>query len=179
MPNQNIGLRLDVELLAQVDALAEQTGQTRTAIITEAIHQRLGLPVGDSVEQRLANVEQRLSTVEQALGSAAEQRRTVAKHDPIQQNPAPPPPTTTAPKQPRQNAQQGASVQSQVSEHPEKSKGLTTGAALVLAKADLTEAQAMGANYDALMVRRYGVKAAPWLESLGWVRSGRKWWPPK
>lgn len=162
MPNQNIGLRIDADLLDQVDALAERLGQTRTAIITEAIHQRLGLPVGGSVEQRLTDVEQRLNAVEQALGDRAQQRLTLPNKTAA---PSPIVPTAPAAKQPRQNRQQG--------------DGLSIGAALIAAGADISERQAMGGNRDKRMVPRYGVKSREWLLAQGWAKDGLMWYPPQ
>ena len=122
MPTQNIGLRIDADLLAQVDALAAEQGTSRTFVIVEALHRMLGLAKSSTVEQRLADVEQRLGIVEQALGSSAKQRLTPSN------KPDTPPqtvPTAAAPipppKQPRQDAQQGGSSPSQVSEHPTES----------------------------------------------------------
>jgi hypothetical protein len=82
------------------------------------------------------------------------------------------------PKHPRQDAQQGGSTPIQVSQHPSKSGGLTVGAALLAAGAQLPEAHAMGANRDQRMRSRYGVKAREWLEEQGWSRRGRGWYPP-
>ena len=81
-------------------------------------------------------------------------------------------------KQPSQDAQQGASPRPQVSQHPTESGGLSVGSALLAAGAEITEAHAMGSNRDQRMVTRYGVKAAPWLESRGWERRGRSWYGP-
>jgi hypothetical protein len=67
----------------------------------------------------------------------------------------------------------------QVVEHPPESEGLSIGAALIAAGAEIAESHAMGGNRDQRMVTRYGVKAAPWLESLGWRKEGRKWYPPQ
>ena len=83
-----------------------------------------------------------------------------------------------APKHPAQNAREGASPRPQVSQHPPESGGLSVGAALLAAKAEITEAHAMGSNRDQRMMTRYGVKAAPWLESQGWRVEGRKWYGP-
>ncbi len=83
-----------------------------------------------------------------------------------------------APKHPDQNRQQGASKAAQVSGHPPESGGLTVGAALVAAGAEVSEAHAMGSNRDQRMATRYGVKAREWLESQGWERRGWKWYPP-
>ena len=83
-----------------------------------------------------------------------------------------------APKHPAQNRQQGASPRPQVSQHPTESEGLTVGAALIAAGAEISEAHAMGSNRDRSMAARYGVKAAPWLEGQGWSRRGRSWYPP-
>ena len=85
---------------------------------------------------------------------------------------------TPAPKQPSQDAREGASPRPQVSQHPPESEGLTVGDALVAAGAEVTEAHAMGSNRDQRMVTRYGVKARDWLESQGWERRGRSWYPP-
>ncbi len=81
-------------------------------------------------------------------------------------------------KQPSQNRQQGASKPPQASRHPPEAGGLAIGAALVSAGAEITEAHAMGGNRDQRMLSRYGAKSAPWLEALGWVKDGRKWFPP-
>ena len=81
-------------------------------------------------------------------------------------------------KQGSQNAREGASPRPQVSQHPPESGGLSVGAALLAAKAEITEAHAMGSNRDQRMMTRYGVKAAPWLESQGWWVEGRKWYGP-
>jgi hypothetical protein len=64
----------------------------------------------------------------------------------------------------------------QVSEHPPESEGVSIGAALIAAGAEIAEAHALGSNRDQRMVTRYGVKAAPWLERLGWVKRGRRWY---
>ena len=81
-------------------------------------------------------------------------------------------------KQPAQNRREGASSRPQVSGHPPESKGLTVGAALVAAGAEVTEAHAMGSNRDRSMVTRYGARARDWLQSQGWRVEGRKWYPP-
>jgi hypothetical protein len=168
MPNQNIGLRIESSLLAALDALAVEQGTTRTAIIIDALHSRLGVDSKGNVEQRLTAVEQRLAIVEQSLGSGAQQRPT-APNTPAQPQ---------APKHPAQNRQQGASAPIQVSQHPPESGGLSVGAALIAAGAELPEAHAMGANRDERMRSRYGMKAAAWLQSQGWERRGRSWYPP-
>jgi hypothetical protein len=87
-------------------------------------------------------------------------------------------PVAAPPKQPSQNRQQGASKPPQVSQQPPEADGLSVGAALIAAGAEIAEAHAMGSNRDQRMVTRYGIKAAPWLEALGWVKDGRKWFPP-
>ena len=79
---------------------------------------------------------------------------------------------TPAPKQPAQNRRGGASSR------PPESGGLSVGAALIAAKAEVTEGHAMGSNRDQRMLSRYGVKAAPWLQEQGWERRGWKWYPP-
>ena len=63
-------------------------------------------------------------------------------------------------------------------QHPTESGGLTVGAALIAAGAEITEAHALGPNRDERMRSRYGVKARDWLESQGWERRGRSWYPP-
>ena len=168
MATQNIGLRIESSLLAALDALAVEQGTTRTAIIIDALHSRLGVDSKGSVEQRLTAVEQRLAIVEQSLGSGAQQRPTAPN------TPAQPP----APKHPAQNRQQGASKAAQVSGHPTEPEGLTVGDALVAAGAEISEAHAMGSNRDQRMLSRYGLKAAQWLEEQGWSRRGRSWYPP-
>ena len=168
MANQNIGLRIESSLLAALDALAVEQGTTRTAIIIDALHSRLGVDSKGSVEQRLTAVEQRLAIVEQSLGSGAKQRQTAPN------SPAQPP----APKHPSQNRQQGGSTPIQVSQHPTESGGLTVGAALLAAGAELNEAHAMGSNRDQRMATRYGLKARDWLQEQGWRVEGRKWYPP-
>ena len=169
MATQNIGLRLESSLLAALDALAVEQGTTRTAIIIDALHSRLGVDSKGSVEQRLTAVEQRLAIVEQSLGSSGAQQRPTAPNTAAQ------PP---APKHPAQDAREGASPRPQVSGHPTESKGLTVGGALIAAGAEVSEGHAMGSNRDQRMVTRYGVKAAPWLEGQGWRVEGRKWYPP-
>ena len=82
------------------------------------------------------------------------------------------------PKHPRQDAREGGSKAAQVSGHPPELGGLTVGAALVAAKAEIAESHAMGSNRDQRMVTRYGLKAAQWLEAQGWERRGWKWYPP-
>ena len=57
-------------------------------------------------------------------------------------------------------------------QHPTESGGLTVGAALIAAGAEITEAHALGPNRDERMRSRYGVKARDWLESQGWERRG-------
>jgi hypothetical protein len=168
MPTQNIGLRIESSLLAALDALAVEQGTTRTAIIIDALHSRLGVDSKGSVEQRLTAVEQRLAIVEQSLGSGAQQRPTA---------PNTPTPTPT-PKHPRQDAREGASKAAQASQHPPESGGLSVGAALIAAGAEVLEAHAMGSNRDERMRARYGVKAAAWLQLQGWRVEGRKWYPP-
>lgn len=193
MSTQNIGMRIDADLLAQVDALAAEQGTSRTFVIVEALHRRLGLAKSSTVEQRLTIVEQRLTIVEQSLGKGAEQRITLSNDQPsmgipivkppapptvpIAATPAPPPPPPP-PKQPRQNRQQGASSRAQVSGHPTESPGLSIGAALIAAGAEIAEAHAMNSNRDQRMVTRYGVKGREWLEGQGWRVEGRKWYPP-
>ena len=93
---------------------------------------------------------------------------------PASKAPAP----TPAPKHPRQNRQQGALEAAQVSQHPPELGGYSVGAALVAAGAEIAESHAMGSNRDQRMVTRYGAKAAPWLQSQGWERRGRSWYPP-
>jgi hypothetical protein len=66
----------------------------------------------------------------------------------------------------------------QVSKHPPEMEGLSIGAALIAAGAEISEAHAMGSNRDQRMLTRYGVKAGEWLEQLGWVKRGRKWFIP-
>ena len=83
-----------------------------------------------------------------------------------------------APKHPAQNRQQGVSKAAQVSQHPPESGGLSVGAALLAAGAEIAEAHAMGSNRDQRMLSRYGLKARDWLESQGWSRRGRSWHPP-
>ena len=106
MANQNIGLRIESSLLAALDALAVEQGTTRTAIIIDALHSRLGVDSKGSVEQRLTAVEQRLAIVE-----GAQQLRPAP-------NTATPTPT---PKHPRQDGREGASPRPQVSQHPTES----------------------------------------------------------
>jgi hypothetical protein len=67
----------------------------------------------------------------------------------------------------------------QVVEHPPELEGLSIGAALIAAGAEIAEAHALGSNRDQRMLTRYGVKAGEWLERLGWVKRGRKWFPNK
>jgi hypothetical protein len=81
-------------------------------------------------------------------------------------------------KQPRQDAREGASKAAQASQHPPESGGLSVGAALVAAGAELPEAYAMGSNRDERMRARYGMKAREWLQEQGWRVEGRKWYPP-
>lgn len=52
------------------------------------------------------------------------------------------------------------------------------GEALVAAGAPITEAQAMGTNYNARIKAATGKAAAAWLEERGWTPYGRKWCPP-
>ena len=163
MANQNIGLRIESSLLAALDALAVEQGTTRTAIIIDALHSRLGVDSKGSVEQRLTAVEQRLAIVEGA------QQRPTAPNTPAQPQ---------APKHPSQDAREGASPPIQVSQHPTESGGLTVGAALLAAGAELNEAHAMGSNRDQRMATRYGLKARDWLQEQGWRGEGRKWYPP-
>ena len=85
---------------------------------------------------------------------------------------------TPAPKHPRQDAREGGSKAALVSGQPPESGGLTVGAALIAAGAEVSEAHAMGPNRDERMRSRYGVKARDWLESQGWERRGWKWYPP-
>ena len=163
MANQNIGIRIESSLLAALDALAVEQGTTRTAIIIDALHSRLGVDSKGSVEQRLTAVEQRLAIVEGA------QQRPTAPNTPAQPQ---------APKHPSQDAREGASPPIQVSQHPTESGGLTVGAALLAAGAELNEAHAMGSNRDQRMATRYGLKARDWLLEQGWRVEGRKWYPP-
>ena len=79
---------------------------------------------------------------------------------------------------PRQDAQQAAPRSVQVSGHPPESPGVSIGAALIAAGAEIAEAHAMGSNRDQRMMTRYGVKGAEWLESQGWRKEGRKWYAP-
>ena len=168
MATQNIGLRIESSLLAALDAQAVEQRTTRTAIIIDALHSRLGVDSKGNVEQRLTAVEQRLAVVEQSLGSGAQQRQTAPN------TPAQPP----APKHPAQDGRGGASPRPQVSQHPPESGGLTVGAALIAAKAEITEGHAMGPNRDRSMVTRYGARARDWLQSQGWELRGRSWYPP-
>jgi hypothetical protein len=93
---------------------------------------------------------------------------------PVSKAPTP----TPAPKQPSQDGRQGGLEAAQVSQHPTESGGLTVGAALLAAGAELPEGHAMGANRDERMRSRYGMKAREWLEEQGWERRGRSWYPP-
>ena len=67
----------------------------------------------------------------------------------------------------------------QVSEHPPELEGLTVGAALLAAGAEISEAHALGTNRDSRMLTRYGVRGATWLEAQGWRKEGRKWFAPR
>jgi hypothetical protein len=67
----------------------------------------------------------------------------------------------------------------QVSKHPPESEGLSVGAALIAAGAEIAESHALGSNRDQRMLTRYGVRGSTWLESLGWFKQGRKWYPPQ
>lgn len=176
MPPQT-NIRLDPELKAHAIAAAEVRGISLSRLIEVALDAYLGgdttlhQPAPDTtLHQQVADLAARVAALE-AQQIPLRPRSYMETEIPVSSD--------NTPKRPRQNRQQGASTRSPRPEPPTGSEGLTTGAALVSAKADLTEAQAMGTNYDALMVRRYGVKAAAWLIDAGWVKQGKKWYPPK
>ena len=170
MPTKNIGLRIDADLLAQVDALAAEQGTSRTFVIVEALHRRLGLAKSSAVEQRLADVEQRLTIVEQSLGDVAEQRPTAPN------KPSPPSPSvptaaapTPPPKHPSQNRREGASKPAQVSGHPTESPQKADGGRWLTTSQAVEVSQARGGTGNSSTLKRRGRRCETEVIGLRWI----------
>lgn len=62
MPNPFLGVRIPPELDEAITARMNQTGQSKSDIVIEALKVYLGMP---SCQERLAAIEQRLATLEE------------------------------------------------------------------------------------------------------------------
>jgi hypothetical protein len=170
MATPQTNVRIQPGIKAQAKAAAEAEGISVSQFIERALIAWLaGQCTGantaiDTGAGVIPDLVSRIEAIERRLETGI----------PVSKAPTP----TPAPKHPRQDAQQGASTRPQVSQHPPESGGLTVGAALIAAGAELPEAYAMGANRDERMRSRYGMKAREWLEEQGWERRGRSWYPP-
>jgi hypothetical protein len=166
MPNPQTNLRLNPDIRAAALAAADSRGITLAALVEQALGAYLGL--ADSSQVAGSGVAIDLVARVEALEKWRDSSQIAPDSSTV----------ATAPKRPAQNRQQGASKPPRVCQQPPEAGGLTIGAALIAAGVEITEAHAMGSNRDQRMVTRYGIKAAPWLEALGWVKDGRKWFPP-
>jgi len=170
MATEQTNLRLDIAIKAQAIAAAGAQDIPLARLVERALVAYLAgnsgvvAPGSSSDSTALSDLIARVERLERG-GSRADSKLDSGVVAPT-------------PKHPRQDAQQGGLEAAQVPQHPPESGGLTVGAALIAAGADVLEAHAMGSNRDPRMVTRYGLKAREWLESQGWSRRGRSWYPP-
>ena len=178
MATEQTNLRLDTAIKAQAIAAADAQGIPLARWVERALVAYLAgdsgvvAPGSSSDSAVLSELIARVERLER--GGSRGATRGDSKSDSRADSGV----VAPVPSQPSQDGREGASKAALVSGQPPESKGLPVGAALVAAGAEITEAHAMGSNRDQRMMTRYGVKAAPWLESQGWRVEGRKWYGP-
>jgi len=64
MPRENIGIRLPSELIAELEAQAAATGQTKTELLEQALRILLGIPTESSPAKRISDLEGRVAALE-------------------------------------------------------------------------------------------------------------------